>query len=238
MKTLQDTRGRNGFTLTELLTTVATIGVVASLLLPALGKAKNKARDVQCLNNQRMYVMHAQSARDEILSDGSNRNPTAVEVKEINELYTRDYTGPLVPDPYFQAFGVRYMRNLTCPFALGDGTKRAFFFRTPVPFLTREENGMAHLYAFGKTNFVTFTYVTDTSLSFLRTEREQAAGPAIWEVYNTPGKSYTVNVGYLFPGVQSERPVTIDNTLMHSHKGVGGFTTYGTGEQKWEKLSL
>lgn len=84
-------KGTPAFTLVEMLVTMAIIGILAALLLPALGSAKRRAESVRCLSNLRQLFIATRLYAD----SNSGHLPESTQ-PETNSMWVQEPLAPYV----------------------------------------------------------------------------------------------------------------------------------------------
>jgi len=113
-----------GFTLIELLVVIAIIAILAALLLPVLARAKNHARRVQCINNEKQLVvtwnLYSMDNREQLVPNGGGPPRTAPYLWVLggnhNDPQTLVNTNYLV-DPRYALFSpyLKTVASYKCP---------------------------------------------------------------------------------------------------------------------------
>jgi len=112
-------RNKHGFTLIELLVVIAIIGVLAGLLLPALSKARERAHQVDCMNNLKQLYLAITLYTDD---NGGLICPYYCAVS--NKTWTallKPYVHSGKSDYYYQGDGYYNYRLFFCPTRLRLG---------------------------------------------------------------------------------------------------------------------
>ncbi len=109
---------RNAFTLIELLTVIAIIGILAAIIIPTVGKVRESAKNAQCLSNLRqlsLAVIMAAADNKDVFLPALDKSPPTILKYGSWTLDIQPYIGNPNASRYASAVMVCPSRNIVPP---------------------------------------------------------------------------------------------------------------------------
>ena len=152
MKTKMKPQSPAAFTLIELLVVIAIIAILAALLLPALSRAKAKAQEAYCVNNNKQILL----AGKMYTSDNDDKNVVIFVHPPFPKVFHTWYE---LLHPYLNTTNI-----LVCPSRKGKRIKTTHVGGTPFPYPVATDYAMNHVLGGELSHWVNYVHTKDSNV--------------------------------------------------------------------------